>query len=369
MAEACPRVWPSGLWREWPLALGAATVGFFLLWTPWHLVGSQPLLVAGLSLVLLGAIVLSTFQVVRHADALAEILGEPYGTLILTLSVIAIETALVTSVMLHGEGHLSVARDAMYAVVMIVLGGIVGACLLLGGLRHREQDVNLQGANAYLSVILVLVVVTLVLPSYTQKAAGPVLTPGQEVFVATACFGLYATFLAIQTVRHRSYFTGDAQLHPECHEEPVSVPWHTVLLVLYLLVVILLAKKLAVPLEYGLAALSAPPAMGGVIIACIVLAPEALGAVQAAWRNQLQRAANICLGSIVATIGLTAPVVMAVCLAMGVQPHFGLPDRERLMLLTTVATSVLTFSSVRTNVLHGAVHLILFLVYWMTIFD
>ena len=247
----------------------------------------------------------SAFAVVRHADALAIQLGEPYGTLVLTLSVISIEVMMISAVMLTGSANPTLARDTMYAVVMIVLNGMVGLTLLLGGIRHHEQEYNLQGANAFLAVIFPLAVICLILPNYTQSTTGPTLSTGQEIFVAVSSLILYGIFLAVQTVRHRSYFIApnlsNDPSRPDFEDEHpglmlMPVPVHGTLLLAYLLPIVLLSKQLAYPIDIAITRFGAPVALGGFLVAILVLSPEVLSATRAALANRLQRSVNIFLG-------------------------------------------------------------------------
>ena len=224
----------------------------------------------------------SILSVVRHADHLAVRLGEPYGTLILTLAVTAIEVISISAMMLQGTNNATLVRDTLFAVVMIILNGMVGLSLLVGGWRHREQQYNLQGANAYLGVIIPLAVLSLILPTYTVTTTGPTLSSAQEAFLAFMAVGLYGTFLAIQTIRHRGYFTlGD---EPEQHDSPPgsrrSLTAHILLLLAYMLPVVFLAEQLAHPIDYMIEVAHAPSALGGVIIAVLVATPEAIGAAR-----------------------------------------------------------------------------------------
>lgn len=362
---------------EAPLAFVIATTLIFLAFgQDWLSDLSNPLWLALMFGWLFAVILWAALKVVHHADCLAIKLGEPYGTLILTLSVISIEVLMIAALMLSGGSNPTLARDTMFAVVMIVLNGMVGLTLLLGALRHHEQHYNLQGANAYLSVIIPLALLTLLLPDLTVSTATPSLTGFQSAFLIVICIALYGTFLAIQTLRHRGYFTDDnahADTGAADHADHGalmlrSVPFHALLLLAYLVPVVLLAKKLAVPIDYGIEVLSLPTALGGFIVAALVLTPEAVGAVQAALANRLQRAVNIFLGSVMATIGLTVPAVLAISLATGKPVELGLQGADILMLAATLLVAMVTFSAARTNLLQGVVHLTLFLAYVMLIF-
>ncbi len=330
----------------------------------------------GPSLLLLGIIFATVmwcaFSVVRHAECLATLLGEPFGTLILTLAVIGIEVALIVAIMLSGDANPTMARNTMFSVVMIVLNGLVGVCLLAGGLRHRNQTYNLQGANAFLSVLVPLAIFALVLPRFTQSAPGGELSPIQAGFEVVMSVLLYGVFLAIQMVTHSDIFRQpDAKDDDHGHHDIVvrSMPFHVAGLFGALLPIILLSKKLALYVEFGIDGLGAPLALSGFIVAALVLMPEGLSALQAARENKLQRAVNICLGSAVATIGLTVPGVVIVASVMGLNVELGLETPEIILLILTLFVSLLTFGNRQTSYLQGAVHLSLFAAYVMMIFD
>jgi Ca2+:H+ antiporter len=359
---------------EFPLLIGLGTAAIFLE------AGSQlveivahPIAMIVMFVWLFAVILWSAICVVRHADCLAIKLGEPYGTLILTLSAISIEVVMISTAMLHGANNPTLGRDAIFAVVMIALNGLVGLCLLLGGLRHREQYYNLQGVNSYLNVIMTLAVIGLVLPDFTTSKSGPNFSTEQEVFLIVVSLLLYAIFLLIQTVRHRRYFmeSEDVIAAATSAHHPVrvrSTPFHAAMLLLYLVVVILLAEKFAIPLDNGIEKFHMPQAFGGAIIAALVLCPEGLGAIRTSLGNQLQRSINILLGSVLATIGLTIPAVLAIGLIAKRSVTLGVEGGNLPLLLLTLAVSVVTFTSRKTNVLQGCIHLLLFAVFVLLIF-
>ncbi len=347
------------------LGFSVATCAAFLLQGDRLLAGlEQPAWLAFIFLWLFTAVMGSALSVVRHADHLALRLGEPYGTLILTLSVTFVEVASISAVMLHGANNPTLARDTLFAVVMIILNGMVGLSLMLGAWRHREQQYNLQGANAYLGVIIPLVVLSLILPDFTQSTPGPTLSHAQDLFLVVVGIGLYSTFLAMQTGRHRGYFShGVEESSHTPAKPPASLLPHVVLLVAYILPVVFLAEELAHPVDYLIETLQFPAALGGVIMAVLVATPEAIGAVRAAMSNHLQRSINIFLGSVLSTIGLTIPAMVVVSRLTGHDIILGVEHTDFVMLLLTLLVSVVTFASGRTNVIQGAVHLVLFVVY------
>jgi Ca2+:H+ antiporter len=364
---------PAPVRDEWFLAVSAAT-GLAFLVSGGALLGglSSPPWLALVFLWLFAAVLGSALCVVRHAERLAVRLGEPYGTLILTLSITFIEVVSISAVMLHGENNPTLARDTVFAVVMIVLNGMVGLSLLLGGWRHREQHYNLQGANAYLGVIIPLVVLSLLLPDYTQTTPGPTLSFAQEGFLVLVAVGLYAAFLAIQTGRHSGYFREEDEAAAVGHaaragEAPPPIARHAALLVAYLVPVVFLAEQLAHPVDYLIETLRAPAPLGGVIVAVLVATPEAVGAARAALANHMQRSVNIFLGSVLSTIGLTVPAMVLIGHAIGRDVVLGVEHTDLVLLLLTLAVSVVTFASGHTNVIQGAVHLVLFAAYLLLI--
>jgi Ca2+:H+ antiporter len=321
----------------------------------------------------LGAVLWSAISAVHHADCLAIKCGEPYGTLILTLSVISIEVMMISSAMLHGANNPTLARDTMFAVVMIALNGLVGFSLLLGGLRHHEQNYNLQGTSAYLNTIMALVVLGLVLPNFTTSLSGPRFTTGQEIFLIAVTMILYAIFLVIQTGRHRQYFK-DAGASADLGDhhssiQPRSAGFHAVMLLLYLIVVIMLAKKFAIPLDNCIERFGMPQAFAGTIVAALVLAPEAMAAIKSARQNHLQRSVNILHGSVLATIGLTIPAVLIIGMITNRPVVLGIGGGDLPLLILTLGASMVTFGSGKTNILQGCIHLLLFAVFLLLIFS
>src|ERR1700736_1046084 len=374
-APRSARGFSSFLRAEFPLFIGLASAAIFLA------LGSEavenvdhPLALAGFFVWLFIGVLWSAISAVRHADGLALKCGEPYGTLILTLSAITIEVVMISAAMLHGANNPTLARDMMFAVVAITLNGLVGLSLLLGGLRYHEQHYNLQGTNAYLNTIMALAVLGLVLPNFTTSLSGPRFSFVQEVFLVVTSLSLYGIFLIIQTRRHRQYFMepdGAAVSADRGHQPDFqvrSIGFHTVMLFLYLIAVVVLAEKLAIPLDNCIERFGMPQAFGGAIIAGLVLAPEALSAIKAAMTNQLQRSVNVLHGSVLASIGLTIPAVLVIGMTTKRPVTLGIEGSNPPLLLLTLATSVVTFGSGRTNVLQGCIHLLLFAVFLLLIF-
>lgn len=309
---------------------------------------------------------------VHHAEVVAHKIGEPYGTLVLAIAVTVIEVALIVSLMLSGGMTASgLARDTVFAAIMIILNGLVGLCLLAGGARHLEQKFGQAGVSAALATLAALTILTLVLPNYTTSELGPIYSPSQLAFVGLVSLVLYGTFVLVQTVRHRDYFlpTGPKVHDEEAHAAPPTAldAWVSLgLLVLALVTVVLLAKALAPTIERAVANAGAPKAVVGVIIAALVLLPESLAAVRAARANRLQTSLNLALGSALASIGLTIPVVAVVSLWMEWPLSLGLDAKAMVLLLLTLIVTTLSLGTGRTTVLQGVVHLVIFAVYLFT---
>jgi Ca2+:H+ antiporter len=311
----------------------------------------------------------TVFAAVHHAEVIAERIGEPFGTLLLTLSVTVIEVALIATIMLGAKAVPTLARDTVFAVVMIVCNGLVGICILLGGLRYREQDFQVPGANLYLSVLVVLATITLVLPNYTLTTPGPLYSAAQLGFVSVATIILYCVFLFTQTILHRDYFVreGDGPSVQAEHGSPALLP-SVGLLLISLLAVVLLAKKFSLVVDAGAAMIGAPPAFAGILVAFLILLPESVAAVGAARKNDLQKSINLALGSSLATIGLTIPAVAVAAYSLNKTLVLGLEDREIVILVLTFILSMLTFGTGRTNILFGMVHLVVFAIFIFLVF-
>jgi len=358
--------------KEYPLIIGILTAIIFLMTGDKLRENITQLIILTVIFVwLFGAVLWSAVSVVRHAESIAAKTGEPYGTLILTLSAISIEVMMISAAMLHGENNPTLARDMMFAVIMIALNGLIGLSLLFGGLRHHEQHYNLQGTSAYLSAIMALAVLGLVLPNFTTSLSGPRFSRGQEIFLAVTSITLYAIFLLIQTTRHSEYFTETGARSSHGHHSSSTRPmrYHVVMLILYLLVVIVLAEKFAIPLDNAIEKFGMPQALGGAIVAALVLAPEALAGIHAARQNQLQRSVNILHGSVLASIGLTIPAVIAIGIVSNRAVTLGIQGGNLPLLLLTLAVSVVTFTGNKTSILQGCIHLLLFAVFVLLMFS
>jgi Ca2+:H+ antiporter len=310
------------------------------------------------------ALLAAVVSAVHHAEVVAHRVGEPFGTLVLALAITVIEVALVLSVMLGGAANAAVvARDTIYSAVMIICNGVVGVCLLLGGLRHREQSFRIEGTGSGLAALAALSALVLVIPTLTTSAPGAAYTNSQLAFVAAASLALWAVFVFIQTVRHRDYFLPAAAGDESAHAEPPSVrdAWISFALLLVALVAVVgLAKVMSPRIEAAVLAADAPQAVVGVLIAMIVLLPETWAAIRAARANRLQTSMNLAVGSAMASIGLTIPVVVAAAVFLGLPLQLGLQPTEIALVALTFVVGAITLASGRTNVMQGAIHLVIF---------
>ena len=341
-------------------AIGGSTEG-------WPLVAT--IVVSALVIAL---VIATVFVVLHHAESLANVVGEPFGTLILTLSVTAIEASVIVSMMLHGENNPALARESVFSTVMIVTTGILGVCLTLGGLRHRSQDIRRQGTSAFLAVLMALSVLTLILPNYTLASSPGSFSSLQLGFVCVLSVLLYGAFLFSQTVRHQDDFREERpgeKAGTRHRSNPTNTATSAVLLVIGLVGIVLLAEQLAAATEDGLAGLGIThtDSIIGACIATLVLLPEALSAIRAALGNELQRSLNIALGSACATIGLTIPAVAVASLFSGRGLTLGLGAGDTVLLILALSISVVSFSTGRTTVLTGLVHLVVFVAYLLLI--
>jgi Ca2+:H+ antiporter len=331
--------------------------------------------------VLFSTILIASFGVAREADNLADKLGEPYGTLILTLSVVMIEVILIVAVMVGPGQTETIARDSIFAVMMIIMNLVTGSCVLLGGLRHGEQEYNSQGAVAYLSIIVLLTGTALVLPNLVSSGNG-IFAPAQAIAFTVLTVTLYAAFLVMQMKGSRRFFIqpekgalaipahhlSHASAADPAKTKPSFADKRTVFIRSFMLIalfvpVAVLAHDLAILINLGVEHAGAPAAFGGVLIAVVVFAPESITAVRASLANQMQRTMNLCFGAFVSTVGLTVPAVLAIGLIIDKTVILGLGAVDTALLVLTVVLTTLTFLGVRTSPVQGLMHLGLFAVY------
>jgi Ca2+:H+ antiporter len=310
------------------------------------------------------------FAAVHHADVVAHRVGEPYGTLVLALAVTLIEVALIVSLMIAGgPATAALARDTVFAAVMIILTGIVGLSLLIGSLRHSEQRFSIDGVSTLLVTLATIAIMTLVFPNVTVTVPGPYYSNSQLIFIAIVSLLIYAAFLFTQTIGHRHFFLDDAAAQEPQHADKPSkgaTAVSAVLLVACLAAVVFLAKKLAPSLEAAVAHFGAPNAVVGVAIAAIVLLPEGLAALKAAHNNRLQTSLNLALGSAIASIGLTIPTVSFLSIYRGTPLELGIDAKSQVLLALSLFVAAVALRTGRTNILLGVVLFVIFAVYLFT---
>jgi Ca2+:H+ antiporter len=323
--------------------------------------GVGPVLAVACAAALIGTVIAA----VHHAEVVAHRVGEPFGTLVLAVAVTIIEASLILSMLLAGGAEVAVLpRDTIYAAIMIICNGVVGACILAGGVAHREQTFRVEGSNAGLAALFAMATLSLVLPVFTTTTPAGTYSNSQLAFAAVTSTVLWGVFVFIQTIRHRDYFLpADGASDADVHAKPPTnrAAWTSFgLLVLSLATVVGLAKALSPTIERVIVQTGAPKAVLGIVIAMLVLLPETWAAVRAARANRLQTSMNLAVGSALASIGLTIPVVAVAGIVLGLPLVMGLDPKDLVMLAVTFLVSTVTLATGRTNMMQGAVHLVLF---------
>jgi len=331
-------------------------IGHYIHWPPFFIVSAISLI----------GVVLSA---VHHAETIAHRVGEPFGTLVLALAVTLIEVSLIVSLMfVGGKDASAIARDTVFAAVMIILNGMIGLSIFLGGLRFGEQLFAKQGVTGALTILVAVSVLTLIMPNFTVSVAGPFYNKQQLIFVAIVTLILYGTFILVQNVRHKDHFLNDPQEEEKFVPPSNRTAWISVLLLLVCLAaVVFLAESLAPSLESWIKSIGAPVSLVGVIIALVVLMPEGLSAFKAAGKNQLQKSLNLSLGSALASIGLTIPTVSFVSLYTGLPLSLGIGAGATVLFLLSLFVIILSLSTGKTTILQGVVLLVIFGIYIFSI--
>ncbi len=351
-------------------ATGTATSPIEVARVSWHVLPA-----------ILGVTLACAFRASSQADVIAHHVQEPYGTLVLTLSAVTIEVALVIGIMVGGHAGHHVARDTMFAVIMLILNGLIGFALVMGGLRRREQTFNSRSASAFLAMIAALSLIGLVMPRLTVSRPGGYMSEQMELFVACASLGIYLAFLALQSSSHREFFidrSGDD--HPSMKSSqsksaaaPQSARWFmaraVTRLIVPLVAVVLLAESLGELLVEFLTSHYLPTALEGVAVAFLIMLPEGIAATRAAWGSNLQRTINLLHGSALSTIGLTIPAVLFVSLLIGLPVELGLEPPQIALLAGTIIVSMLHLSLGRANLMQGMVHLMFFTMWIALLLD
>lgn len=363
-----------------------------LLFTVWgdSILGEsiQALAATSAFIVLLVTIIAAAFGVVREADELAHKLGEPYGTLILTLSIVAIEVILIAAVMLGPAESSTIGKDSIFSVMMIIMNLVIGLCILIGGLRYGEQEYNAQGAMSYIAMIIMLGSLSMILPNYIEGAGNGVFTPIQALTLAIVITLLYAFFLFFQIKSYSYMYVQPPKgrmniLFAERHtivkpqqaegskkkNDSKEIVIRSVILIAMILPIVLLSHSMAVVVDYGIHAANLPPALSGVLIAIIVFTPEFMTSIKAAYNNESQRVVNLCHGAFVSTVGLTVPSVLIIGLITEKTVQFGLTPSETILFVITLFLTLTSYLGKRTTPMTGIMHLALFLIFVMLVFN
>jgi len=339
-------------------------------------------------LVLLLTIIGAAFGVVKEADELAHKLGEPYGTLILTLAIVSIEVILILAVMSGPGENPTIGKDSIFSVMMIIMNLVIGLCILLGGLKFGEQEYNAQGTMSYLAMIIMLGGIGMMLPNAIEGAGGGIFSNTQAIMLSSLISVLYGLFLFLQMKGYRHLYvqpkTGSMEIpfkerYVEIASDNITNTtvkgnkneiWiRSIVLIAMILPIVLLSHSMAVVVDFGINAANLPPFLGGVLIAIIVFTPESMTAIKAALNNEFQRAVNLCHGAFVSTVGLTVPAVLIAGLITEKTVMFGLTSTETILFVITLLLSVMTFLGKRTTPMVGIMHLALFVVFIMLIFN
>lgn len=355
---------------SWTMPIGSLALAVAIYLSGDHVGQYFPLIAPALAIIVL---LTTVFIVIHHAEVLAVRLGQPYGTLLLTFAVTTVEVSIIVAMMLHGDNNPTLARQSVFATVMIICAGVVGLCLTLGGWQHHQQGLKRQGTSAYLSVLTALTVIALILPNFILAKIPGSFDPVQLAFVSFCSVLLYGSFVFAQTGRHREDFLDEGTRYEADHQgytaSRSALASHAGLLLVGLVGIVLLAEQVAIGVEDGLAALHVEQRdkIVGAFIAALVLMPEALAAIRAAMHNELQRSLNIALGSALATIGLTIPAVGIASLLTGRELTLGLTSGDSVLLVLILAISIHSFGTGRTTVLTGLVHLVVFVAFLLLI--
>lgn len=314
-------------------------------------------------------IIYAAIGVADHAEVLAHKFGEPYGTMILTFSAITVEIIMVTAMMLHESTDPTLARDTVYATLMILINGVTGLCMIIGGFKYGEQFFNLKSSNSFLSMIIAIVDIGLFVPAFATEDQLDIL----EHFLIYSSLALYAFFISMQSNKHSYFFSYKdnsikAEREEELESKNINAWYHTGMLVAIILVIAMIAEFLSISLENGIIMLGLPVKLAAVIIALIIVAPEGLTALRAAYSNDMQRVINITFGSTLSTITLTIPAVLIVSFITGNEIILGLTPFMGVMVVTTLLLGFISTTRGDSNALQGFIHLILFVTFLFLIF-
>ena len=352
------------LFKEYALFISIITLGIFSVYEHTFSQTNMGNIIG--FLILFAVIIYASMAVAHHAEMLAEKFGEPYGTLILTMSAVTVEVMIIAIMMLHSENPV-LARDTIYSAIMLDINGLLGVAAIIGGLKYGEQPYNVDSSNSYLSMLLVAIGLSMVLPHLIDASHQKAFM----WFIVVVFVLLYVVFTKVQLNNHRYFFEykGEDACTDECHNhEGINGWYHTGLLVVYILLIGFMSEILAVFMEHNLEHLGLPLVLGAVGVALISAAPELIVAFRAALKNNMQTVINIALGASLATILLTVPAVIIISSLAGLELNLAITPMQGALLALTLLVSIVNFNDGETNVLEGFLHFILFIVFAFVLF-
>ncbi len=317
-------------------------------------------------LLLFGVIIYTALNVSHHAEILAHKYGEPYGTLILTISAVLVEIVIITIMMTH-EKNIHLVRDTIYAAVMLDINGLLGLAAIVGGIKYGEQQYNVDSTNSYMSMILVAIGIAMVMPHFIEAGKLPIYLD----FTIVMFIILYIIFTRIQLKEHRYFFeyhTKNEHIDEDEHKASINGPYHAIILALSIVFIGLLSEILSVFMSNNLSAMGLPLTLGAFMVAIISAAPELITAVRSALHNNMQNVVNIAIGASLATVLLTIPSVLIVAKFVHLPIDLALTSIQGTMLGLTFLASIIHFNDGETNMLEGFVHFVLFIVFFFLMF-
>ena len=353
-----------GFFKEYPLFISLITLGVFSIYEHTFSQSSMGNILG--FLILFAVIVYASLAVAHHAEMLAEKFGEPYGTLILTMSAVTVEVMIIAIMMLHSHNP-ELARDTIYSAIMLDINGLLGVAAIIGGLKFGEQPYNVDSSNSYLSMLLVAIGLSMVLPNLIDAKH----LDEYMWFIVGVFVLLYVVFTKVQLKNHKYFFEYNSEevLTDKSHEDKDINGWyHTFLLAVYIGLIGLMSEILAVFMDNNLEYLGLPLALGAVGVALISASPELIVAFRAALKNNMQTVINIALGASLATILLTVPSVIIISYFAGLKLNLAITPMQEALFGLTLLVSIVNFNDGETNVLEGSLHVILFIVFAFLIF-
>ena len=364
--------------NEQPLFLGVATYFVFLLFgKSWFQQLGNPLVFIILFVVLSAVMIWLSFSVVKHEGVISDRLGEPRGSLVLTISFVTIEVVLVTMVMTSGHHYPTFGRDTVFSIVMIMAYGVTGAVILIGALRFGEQSYNLRGTSVYMDILILVTGLGLVLPHFTKPQPDAELTVPMTGYLIIMPLILYAVFLFIQAYRHKHFFQSvnqnrentSAIMEEQQDDTAQRSPYHFLFLILNLIPIFMLSTFMGPLIDHAIFVLHAPQSFAGLVVAMIVLTPKVVSALRSSLHNDLQHALNTTLGTVAAVTCLMIPTILLIGLFIEEPVRMGLDKPEIFLLIIGFLISLTNLAQNKTNIMTGLANMLIFLTYIFLLFD